>query len=285
MSTQGTFWVDPEFRELLERAGWSCFSVVMAAVDGQCHRALPDRENWCFELFDESGHGCRFYLKKHRARGLQSWFRARLRLPPSSTPARIEMENVARLHDAGIESVRVVAVGEHFSADGTSESFLLTEELTGFLELPAFLHSRFAARPAVVAGGRNRDLDRLILGIAEVTQKFHRAGYNHRDLYGGHFFVREPRPGAFEIRLIDLQRVQQRRFFRRRWVIKDIAQLAWSLPAAYIGCRDRMAFMRHYLGVSKLRPRDKRLVREILARHERMQRKLGRMEEHVRDKG
>jgi hypothetical protein len=280
-----TLWIDAEFRPLLERAGWDRFEAVMAASDGHCWRAMPDRENWRFDLPDGQGGTCRVYVKKHHVRRRRSWLGAALGRPPAATPARIEMENVARLRQAGVESMRVIALGERFHDDGLVESLLVTEELRGFRELQFFLPQRFACRSRTITRGRNRDLDHLIRQVAEIARRFHETGYNHRDLYAGHFFVREPRAGEFEIRLIDLQRVQHRRRFRRRWLVKDLAQLAWSLPAERIGCRDRLAFMRHYLGVTRLRPCDKRLVREVLARHQRMQRKLGGIEEHSRPFG
>jgi hypothetical protein len=280
-----TLWIDAEFRPLLERAGWDRFEAVMAASEGHCWRAMSHRENWRFDLSNGQGGSCRVYVKKHHVRPRQSWLRARLGQQPSATPARVEMENVERLRQAGIESMRVIALGERFHADGLVESFLITEELRGFLELQFFLPQRFASRGEKITCSRNRDLDRLIRGVAEITRTFHQNGYNHRDLYAGHFFVREPVAGEFEIRLIDLQRMQHRRRFRRRWLVKDLAQLAWSLSADRIGCRDRLAFMRHYLGVSWLRPCDKRLVREVLAWQQRMQRKLGGIEEHSRPFG
>ena len=75
--------------------------------------------------------------------------------------------------------------------------------------------------------------------------------------------------------MIDLQRVQRRRRFRRRWLVKDLAQLAWSVPRDRIRCTHRMAFMRHYLGVRKLRAADKRLIRAVLMKQHLMQRRLG----------
>jgi hypothetical protein len=35
-------------------------------------------------------------------------------------------------------------------------------------------------------------------------------------------------------------------------------------PDDQVGCREKLLFLRTYLGVQKLRPQDKRLVREIL---------------------
>ena len=71
--------------------------------------------------------------------------------------------------------------------------------------------------------------------MAEIARRFHAAGYNHRDFYTCHFLVKEPAPGQFDVRLIDLQRVQRRRWFRRRWIVKDLAQLAYSAPRDRIG--------------------------------------------------
>ena len=111
--------------------------------------------------------------------------------------------------------------------------------------------------------------------MAEIARRFHAAGYNHRDFYTCHFLVKEPSPGQFDVRLIDLQRVQRRRWFRRRWIVKDLAQLAYSAPRDRIGPKEWIAWMRHYLGTPKLRRGDKRLIRAVAARVKRMRRRLG----------
>jgi len=108
-----------------------------------------------------------------------------------------------------------------------------------------------------------------------VARKFHALGYNHRDFYCCHFFIREPRPGDFEVNLIDLQRVEHRRRLRRRWLIKDLAQMSYSSPCDQISQTDQMAFIKQYLGVTKLRPAEKRFIRAVLAKRRRMLRNLG----------
>ncbi len=75
--------------------------------------------------------------------------------------------------------------------------------------------------------------------------------------------------------LIDLQRVEHRRKFRGRWLVKDLAQLSYSAPRDRISWTQRLAFMKHYLGVRKLRPQDKRLIRQVLAKQRLMERTLG----------
>ena len=121
--------------------------------------------------------------------------------------------------------MRLVAYGEKLRPGGWLESFVVTEELDDYVELQRYLRRKFAGkhnRPS------ERELGRVISEVAALVGRFHAAGYNHRDLYCNHLFVKEQSPGEREIRLIDLQRVQRRRRFRRRWIVKDLAQLAWS---------------------------------------------------------
>jgi heptose I phosphotransferase len=300
----GKMWCDDRFRSQLRRAGLTGFEDVMASLAGECLRALEDRENWHLELTDadEQPYGdggvsadaippISLYLKKHHVRTWRSRLRAKLGAGPGETAGRVEAQNVGALTADGIAVMNLVAYGEKLHGDGLIESFVLTEELDDYTELPQWLRRRF---PEKVTGtscrndpkgalpdrcpspsARDHDLDRLIRQLALVVRRFHAAGYNHRDLYCCHFFIKEPSPGRFEIRLIDLQRVQRRRWFRRRWLVKDLAQLAWSAPRNRIKCTHKMAFIRHYLGVRKLRPADKRLIREVLARQRVMERRLG----------
>jgi hypothetical protein len=100
-------------------------------------------------------------------------------------------------------------------------------------------------------------------------------GYNHRDLYCCHFFIKEGAPGEFQVNLIDLQRVQHRRRHRQRWLVKDLAQLAYSAPRDRIRCTDKIAFIKQYFGVRKLGIREKRLIRLILAKQQQMEHRLG----------
>jgi hypothetical protein len=116
-------------------------------------------------------------------------------------------------------------------------------------------------------------LHRLIVQVAEIARRFHAAGFNHRDFYGCHFLVKETSQGRFDVRLIDLQRVQRRRWFRRRWIVKDLAQLASMSPDDCVGPREKILFLKAYLGVCKLRTEDKRLVRDVLAKLSQIRRR------------
>ena len=267
----GAMWVNREFRASLDSAGLNRFKSIMATTGGRLLRALPDRENWRLELHAPHGAAQGAYLKKHHVRDARSWWRAKVGAGPGKSAGRVEARNAARLARSGIAAMRLIAYGEKLHADGLLESFVLTEELTGFTQLDHFLRQRFAPRAERDHRPRDKRLARLLRDVADVAARFHRLGYNHRDLYCCHFFISEPAAAEFKIHLIDLQRVEHRRRRRWRWLVKDLAQLAYSAPRDRVSCTDRMAFVKHYLGVAKLRPQDKRLVRQVLAKQRWME--------------
>jgi heptose I phosphotransferase len=246
-------WITESCREHLQGAGLATIEGVMSTTEGRCLRVLADRENW---------HLPGIYLKKHRTRTWRSRLAARLGFASPASPGRIEAENARALTEVGIDVMPLTAYGEKLHADGLQESFLLSKELEGYCELQDFITRRFQSQK--VGHGDCEFLRRLIVQVADIAQRFHAAGFNHRDFYCCHFLVKEIAPGKCDVRLIDLQRVQWRRWFRRRWIVKDLAQLASMSPDDQIGCREKMLFLRTYLGVAKLRPHDKRFIRDVL---------------------
>jgi heptose I phosphotransferase len=269
----GQMWVDRDFRPALEGRGLSRFDAMMTTASGRCLRRLADRENWRLDLPADATRPGGAYLKRHRVRSLGGWLRAKVGAGPGETAGHVEARNVARLSRAGIAAMRLIAYGQKLHDDGLQESFVLTEELVGYTQLDHFLRQRFPA--AERSSGRDRDLNTLIRDVAAVASKFHKLGYNHRDLYCCHFFIKETAPGQFKVNLIDLQRVEHRHSLRWRWLVKDLAQLSYSAPRDRIRCTHKMAFIKHYLGVRKLRPQDKRFVRQILAKQRVMEWNLG----------
>jgi heptose I phosphotransferase len=268
----GAMWLDENYRHTLGERGLTHFDRVMRALSGRCKKTLPDREVWHFRIESEAESPRGIYLKRHHLRTWSSKLRAIFRLPPAPTPGRIEAANVGRLASQGIAVMRLIAYGEKLHADGLQESFVITEELESYSELQHYLRRNYSDKPTPQS---ERQLLRLIRDIAGIVRRFHGAGYNHRDLYCCHFFVKEQSVADWEIRLIDLQRVQRRRWFRRRWIVKDLAQLSWSAPSVCIHCRQKVAFLHEYFGVKKLQPAHKKLIRAVMAKQRRMERKLG----------
>jgi tRNA A-37 threonylcarbamoyl transferase component Bud32 len=96
----------------------------------------------------------------------------------------------------------------------------------------------------LVAGGEQAG-SVLAAKLAGVVATLHRAGYVHRDLYASHIFLHQ-RAGTIELYLIDLARMFAPRWRRFRWRVKDLAQLKFSMPAAWVQ-RYWNAFMQRYL--------------------------------------
>jgi heptose I phosphotransferase len=268
----GAMWLDEKYRHALRERGLTHFDRVMRIFGGRCEKTLPDREVWHFRCESAAQSPRGIYVKRHHRRTWDSRLRAIFGLPPPPTPGRIEAVNVGRLTSQGIAVMRLIAYGEKLHADGLQESFVITEELAEYAELQHYLRRNFSGKPTPP---NQRKLLRLIRDVAAIVRRFHGAGYNHRDLYCCHFFVKEQSSGTWEIRLIDLQRVQRRRWFRRRWIVKDLAQLAWSAPSACIKCKHKIAFLHEYFGVEKLLPVHKRLIRAVMRKQKKMERKLG----------
>lgn len=284
----GTFRVHPAFAALLARHGLTGCESLVATEAGTPLRRLKARENWRLDLSDEAGRVTTLYLKKHRVRTLATRARARFGLAAPATPARVEADHTEQLAALGVPTMTVAAYAERLRPDGTLVAAFLTEELTGFEQLDLYLPCRFARRddPA---------LQRLVSHVADLTGRFHRLGFNHRDLYTCHLFVRERGAGnreqiepsrpvsgslfpgsGFAVHLIDLQRVQRwPAWLRGRWIVKDLAQLAYSCPPRLIGPAERMRFFKRYLGIRRLDARAKRLARAVLAREAALARRHG----------
>ena len=263
---KGQMWIDPEYRATLEHCGLASFDRMMNTVDGKLLRRLADRENWRLDLRLPEGGTRGAYLKKHHIRTPRTRVRALAHAGGGMTAGRMEAQNIARLARSGIAAMKLIAYGEKLHADGLLESFVLTEELQGYTQLDHFLERRFPPLRGDRATPRDPHLMTLIAEVASVAAKFHRLGYNHRDLYCCHFFIKETEPGEFKVNLIDLQRVEYRRHFRSRWLVKDLGQLAYSAQTDRITRTHKMAFIKRYLGVQRLRPCDKRFIRKILAK-------------------
>jgi heptose I phosphotransferase len=265
-SSDGRMWFDAAHGEHFRRRGLDDFDAVMEATSGTLMRRLPHRENWRLPWTDaERGRQRAAYLKLHRVRSAENRLRAWFNRPPRPSPGVIEAKYILDLERAGVATMPLLAYGEKLSRRGLQESFLLTEEVFDAVPLDTFLRRRFPGGPEVAE--RDPCLHRLVKKVAEVARHFHALGYNHRDFYCCHFLIREPTPGEFTVNLIDLQRVQHRNYWRGRWIVKDLAQLSYSSPPEVIGPRLRLVFLKRYLGVSRLRPQDKRLVRRVLAKH------------------
>jgi len=67
----------------------------------------------------------------------------------------------------------------------------------------------------------------------DLVANLHAAGHVHRDLYASHIFL-DAEGGRVQLYLIDLARVFVPRWRVFRWRVKDLAQLKYSMPPAWV---------------------------------------------------
>jgi heptose I phosphotransferase len=246
----------PEFLPLLRDGGLDTFEKVMAFAGGRVMREFPGRRTVRIEIQARDGTNQAIYLKRYLPHYLSAgrrWLRA-LHWPGAGDEAMREWETIHAVRGAGIQTAIPIAAGQGKSGGVVTRSFLMTAEVEGGVE--GDHHLRAVAAPT------RRE---LLRGIADLTRRFHAAGFIHKDYYLCHVLVApgEPEPGLF---LIDLQRVVQPCCLRRRWLVKDLAALAYSGLKSGASRADLRAAYRRYRGQAKLTREDRILARAILRR-------------------
>jgi len=176
-----------------------------------------------------------------------------------------EFEAAKKLTAAGINTAKVVSYGEQWSTMFEERSFIITEKIPDAESLERKLPDCFNG-PATT---ENLKLRRnFIVQSAAFIKKFHETNYRHRDLYLSHIFY----SNTGEFYLIDLARVFGPIVLRRRFQIKDIAQVYYSAPGKHFSKTDRMRFYMAYTGQKRLTKKDKIFIRKVINKAERMAR-------------
>ena len=275
----GRLLVNAALKPVLEAAGLSTLDALMNLEGGRAYRVVPGRATVRVELADPVGGKRAFYVKRFTRVPLRTQLRRLLALVPPESFAREEFRGIVRLADAGIPSVRPVAVGEKFSWRGLREqSCIVTEEVPGATQADTYFQANFAQ---VLTKEALRAKRKRIIALAHLARRMHGAGLAHRDFYLCHILVRPMAGGEPALHLIDLQRLLLRRHgLPKRWIVKDLAAMlfsSWPSPATMIRSRvftqtDRLRFARAYFDAAHLASDQKRLLRRVVAKARRIAR-------------
>lgn len=218
-------------------------------------RTVDFRTNFTLRLGLPQGGEAAFFGKIHNESGQRG-----------AGSGTIEWDNTLALRSADIPTPHPVALADDASS---GRSVFFTEELPGAIPLDDYLASLRDVSP-----GAALRVPELARRVGALVRRFHEAGFNHRDLYLSHLFICPDDPQ--QLYLIDLQRVQHRRWWRRRrWIVKDLAQLCYSWKPVATGPTDVARFLRAYAGGHRLTPAIRQLVRSAEAKACRMARRLG----------
>ena len=233
MSAQDILFLDEPFRTLW--AGQDPFQAA-AQLQGKVLRELEGRRTLRTEI---DGRG--YYVKLHRGVGWGEIFKnlVTARLPVLG--AEQEWLALRRLTELGVDTMKAVAFGRRGDNPARLESFIVTEELAPTISLEDYCRA-WPTHPPSPALKRA-----LIARVAEMAQRMHAGGVNHRDCYICHFLLHTaptPSPDALHLSLIDLHRAQVRSRTPRRWRDKDLAALHFSSLEIGLTVRDRLRFLR-----------------------------------------
>jgi heptose I phosphotransferase len=218
--------------------------VEVTQLEGETYRALEGRRTLRFELAERA-----YFAKIHRGIGWREVAKNLLRLRLPVVGAKREWRAIRRLQALGVATMTPVAFGQRGINPARRLSFLVTEALEPSVDLETF-----CARGGLVALGI-AERRALIHKLANITRTLHASGINHRDYYLCHFLLdaspaalSQP-PAARPLYLIDLHRMQMRRYVPWRWRRKDLASLCYSARQAGATARDELQFLRVYTGL------------------------------------
>jgi len=218
-----TFHVDPAYRALIREIGLDARGVFS---DPRIvpWRSLADRDN-CILEETAAGASQRLHVKRYVATA-------------SLTPAEQEQAGHQLLLEAQVPTAPLAAWGVLTNR----RSFTIWQDLAGFTPADKLVESGLP-------------FERLLEPTAELAAALHNAGLHHRDLYLCHFMAAGAE-GSVELRLIDTARVRKLPGFpfRRRWIVKDLAQFWYSTTKLPVSDAQRERWLQIYAARRQIRP-------------------------------
>lgn len=254
----GRMLVNPAFSEVLRANGLTTAAAILDWNAGETVRHIGARKTTRIALEGPDGPES-FYLKRHGPPRWKDRIVPLLRFSPPILGAKNEWDAIQSFVAAGIPTMTPVAFGSL-----GSHSFLITQALRARCNL-----LEWAEQNGLGDASRADSADvtltvrELVPRVAGIARRMHDAGLHHQDFYLNHMLLCD----AEDIRVIDLGRVRKHRRLSQRWIIKDLAQLDFS--ARSLSCRDRVRFLRLYLG-RRLNRQDRSMIRQIVFKSSRI---------------
>jgi ribosomal protein L22 len=192
---------------------------------------------------------------------LKNWFSHKRRI----SMAAGEVKPAIELKEAKVNVPEVVAFGQVWKGIAEEKSFIITRQVPDSVSLETTLPGCFYKGGQVPKTAKKE----FIKDLAEVIKDFHNRGFMHRDLYLSHIFYNQQKK---IFTLIDLARCFKPLLLKRRYLLKDIAQLYYSAPYGVVSKSDRLRFYLYYTEKRKLSFMDKQFISRVKAKAGKMSR-------------
>lgn len=227
-----SFRVNAAFETLLRHNGITSSRALYGLESQTVKNVLKERGTSRTFLKDPSGRpDIECYIKRYLKPAFKDRIKCAVSLKPVfSNGALHEWNALCAFHRVGLKTMVPVAAG--FFENKTCN---LTLGITDYIRASELFRTELKNDPE-----RRK---RLIVKIAEYAARMHCAGLAHQDFYLVHLFVKPQENDA--VYLIDLQRVLIQKQLARRWVIKDLAQIRFSM-ASFISNEETELFRKTY---------------------------------------
>ena len=254
--------INKSFEGMLEREGLKTYLDFMHLANCEPVKIKKSRSVFKFSIKDDSSdRGERvFYLKRHNYSGSEK-FSLAVKVKGREDGYNEWIQTIA-LKEAGFNVMTPVAFGDKKIGYVPVECFTLSEEVYDCVRLSDYVVSLPSDAKAV-----KEKID-ILIKLARLARDFHLKGFNHQDFYLVHFFLRK---STDEIFIMDLQRVHRREAPSTRWVIKDLAQFAFSaLSSGAYTLDDLTIFWHEYFDKDKFGRGEEKMIKSILRKASRI---------------
>jgi len=247
--TTKTLYLNPAWTETLKTNQLCTFEqfwqLELTAVDeGNVGRGKNGWSKVCIHQLNAPGANPRRVVIKR-----QSNYRSHTLRHPIKGMATFEKEYafIRRYEQLGVPAMRAVYCATR-QQEGELQAILVTEYLENYRSLFDILND------TQLPHSSRETMTRL---VAQLVARLHEKNLEHRCLFPKHIFV--PDDLSQQACLIDLEKTRWRPWGDGR-IIRDLTALA------QVNTRDRILFLRYYLGIPRLDSRAKKLWQQIATR-------------------
>jgi len=249
-----SLFIDPDFKQDLENIALTNIDDIFSFDQGlnlAKQNISKHRTRLQIELKDKQTI---IFLKRYNnppiLTQLKNWLSSHKKISSSF----LDFEPAEKLANLGINTPKTILLTQQWGKIFEKRSAIATQHIPNAQSLEKKLPSFFTEQ------NNNKQKETFINDLAEFVKKFHNTGYRHRDLYFAHIFYNQTE-NIFH--LIDLARAFKPTIFKKRFTIKDLAQLYYSAPAKFFTKTDRLRFYKIYSGKNKMTQKDKAIIRKI----------------------
>jgi tRNA A-37 threonylcarbamoyl transferase component Bud32 len=262
MLTTDYMWIDPPFREPLQRAKLDSVGVLLGCVgDRLAAWSRTSDTIWCNLPFASSSIFIKRYHYPRWGHRLRGMFRGTFF---KSSRAKSEFRVLTMMRQLGIQAVRPIAFGERRIAHFVRSCFLITESVPDAVPLSSFIKAFGSRRGSSEATRARRD---ILTMLARQVRHMHNAGFVHRDLFWRNVLIRLLPDDRFEFYFLDASVGRRIRMPQRRQdsIVGDIAAMG-ALAPEFCSKVDQMRFLLTYLGTPRLSSQDRLWLHRVQAR-------------------